>query len=207
MSSSEDHKNDMQSVEFEKHRSRFFALIGYCVISYQTVEDYLPDVFAAALGINEAKALKIFNHVRGLETKLAMISEALSDVADEHQLRWQTLLKHIREAADSRNQIAHANPVHNGGRVIIELGDGCQVKSVKRTESERMELHKQAQNSKVIWTTELLIAEQDRVTKLFRHLIAFVKRLKGESVPEHLEEAFDPAPPKGKKTKQSRQQH
>ena len=127
--SSEDHKNDMQSVEFEKHRSRFFALIGYCVINYQTVEDYLPDVFAAALGINEAKALKIFNHVRGLETKLAMISEALSDATDEHQLRWQTLLRHIREAADSRNQIAHANPVHHASTIVIEMGDDFQVKS------------------------------------------------------------------------------
>ena len=70
-----------------------------------------------------------------------------------------------------------------------------------------MELHKQAQNSKVIWTTELLIAEYDRVTKLFRHLIAFVKRLKGQSVPEHLEEPFDSPPPKGKKSKRSGRQH
>ena len=96
------------------------------------------------------------------------------------------------------------NPVHNAGRLIIELGDGVQVKSVKRTESDRMELHKKTKNSKTIWTTELLIAEHDRAFKLFGHLIAFVKRLKGESVPAHLDEPFELAPQKDKKIKPDR---
>ena len=50
-----------------------------------------------------------------------------------------------------------------------------------------MELHKKTQKDNVIWTTELLFAEYGRADKLFGHLIAFVKRLKGETVPEHLE--------------------
>jgi hypothetical protein len=204
MNNSEDDTNAAHWAEFEKHRTRFFALIGHCVTKYQAVEDYLPDVFAAALDINEAKAVKIFNHTRGLETKLAMISEALSDAAEEHRLRWQTLLQRIRAAGDARNQIAHANPVHQGGRIVIEMDDGFQVKSLKRTESDRMELHKQAQNSKTVWTIDLLVSEHDRAAKLFGHLIGFVKRLKGESVPEHLEEPFEPASPKGKKTKPRR---
>jgi hypothetical protein len=128
--------------EFEKHRSRFFALISYCITQYQSVEDYLPDIFAAALGINDAKAVKIFNHVRALEKNLPMISEALSDAAEEHQLRWESLLKRIRTAAEARNQIAHANPVHHAGGIIVEMGDGYQVKSVRRAGSDRMELHK-----------------------------------------------------------------
>lgn len=151
--------------------------------------------------INEDKALKIFNLTRGLDIRLAMISEALSDATDEHQQRWEALLKRIRAAAEARNQIAHANPVHHGGGITVEIGEGFQVKSVKRTGSDRMELHKQTQNSKAIWTTELLIAEYERASKLFGHLIAFVRRFKGESVPAHLAEPFEPASQKGKKTK------
>jgi hypothetical protein len=202
MSISEDDTNAANWAEFERHRTRFFALIGHCVTQYQTLEDYLPDVFAAVLGINEAKALKIFNHVRGLETKLAMISEALSDATEEHQLRWQTLLKRVRAASDARNQIAHANPVHHGAPVQIIMGDNFQVKSVKRTGSDHMELHKRASNT--IWTTELLIADHERAFRLFGHLVAFVKRFKGQTVPEHLEEPFEPASPKGRKAKPRR---
>jgi hypothetical protein len=204
MSNSEEQEREAEWAEFEKHRSRFFALIGHCITIFQSVEDYLPNVFAVALGINEAKALKIFNLTRGLDIRLAMISEALSDAADEHKQRWEALLKRIRAAAEARNQIAHANPVHHGGRITVEIGEGFQVKSVKRTGSGRMELHKQTQNSKAIWTTELLITEYNRASELSGHLIAFVKRLKGESVPAHLEEAFEPESQKGKKTKPDR---
>lgn len=81
-------ESEAEWADFTKHYFRFFALIGQCVTMFQTVEDYLPTVFAAALGINEAKALKIFNLTRGLDTRLLMITEALSDVAVEHQQRW-----------------------------------------------------------------------------------------------------------------------
>jgi hypothetical protein len=127
-----------------------------------------------------------------------MISEALSDATEEHQLRWQTLLKCVRAAGDARNQIAHANPVHHPRPIQIVLGDNFQVKSAKLTGSDRMELHKRASNT--VWTTELLIDEHERASRLFGHLIAFVKRFKGQTVPEHLEEPFEPAAPKGKKS-------
>ena len=203
MSNSEEQKLDAEWAEFEKHSTRFFAMIGHCVTRFQCIEDYLPDVFAAALGINEAKALKIFNLTRGLDLRLPMISGALSDATDEHQQRWATLRKHIHAAAEARNQIAHASPVHRGGCLVINC-DGFEVKSVTKIEPDRMELHKQTQNSKAIWTTERLIAEYQRVDKLFGHLIAFVKRLKGESVPAHLEEPFELASQKGKKIKPER---
>ena len=203
MSNSEEQKREAEQAEFPEHRTRFFALIGHCVTRFQSVEDYLPNVFAAALGINEAKALKIFNLTRGLDLRLAMISEALSDAADEHRQRWETLLKRIRAAAEARNQIAHANTVHNAGGLTIQIGDGFQVKSLTKTGSERMELHKKTQNSETIWTTELLIAEHDRAFKLFGHLIAFVKRLKGESVPAHLDEPFELASQKDKRSSQT----
>ena len=104
MSNSEEQEREAERAEFEKHTTRFFALIGHCVTKFQSVEDYLTDVLATALGINEAKALKIFKLTRGLETRLDMISEALSDATDEHQQRWKTLLVRIRKAAEARNQ-------------------------------------------------------------------------------------------------------
>ena len=200
MSNSEEQEREVEWAEFEKHRSRFFALIGHCVTKFQSVEDYLPDVFATALGINEAKAPKIFDLTRGLEMRLDMISESLSDAPDEHRQRWETLLKRIRAAAEARNQIAHAKPVHRGGGIAISLDAELQVISAKKTEPDRMELHKK----KTIWTEELLIAEYGRADKLFGHLIAFVMRLKGQSVPPHLDEPFEPASQEGKKTKPDR---
>jgi hypothetical protein len=68
-----------------------------------------------------------------------MIPEALSDAASERQQRWESLLTHIRAAAEARNQIAHANPVHREEAIVIEMDEGFKVKSVKRTESDRME--------------------------------------------------------------------
>ncbi|MBV8211678.1 MAG: hypothetical protein JOZ08_00460 [Verrucomicrobia bacterium] len=186
--------------EFKKHRSHFFALIGHCVTQYQSVEDYLPDIFAAGLGINEAKAIKIFNHVRALENKLAMISEALTDAAEEHQLRWENLVMQIRAAAKARNQIAHAKPVHHGGGIVVDIGD----KSVRRIGSDRMKLHKKDRDSEAVWTTEELSAEYDRVSELFGHLIAFVRRLKGQSVPAHLDDPLESKTPEVENAKRRR---
>jgi hypothetical protein len=181
-------EQDPEWTEFLKQRTVFFALIGQCVTKYQTVEDYLPDIFAAVLGIDDAKALRIFGHVRGLEPKLSIIAEGLSDALEERQQDWDGLLKRIRKAAEARNQIAHANPVHRGAEIVVQLGEDHQVVSVEQKGESRMELRKQTQNSSVIWTTELLVAEYERTRKLFGNLIAFVKRLKGEAVPPHLDE-------------------
>jgi len=75
----------------------------------------------------------------------------------------------IRTAAtEASNQIAHAGPVVRGGSIAVLL-DGRQVISAAKTEPDRMELHKQRQNSKTIWTDELLIAEYGHADKLFGH--------------------------------------
>jgi hypothetical protein len=174
--------------DFLKQRTVFFALIGQCVTQYQTVEDYLPDIFAAVLGIDHAKALRIFGHMRGLETKLSIITEGISDAPAERRQDWDGLLKRIRKAAEARNQIAHANPVHRGADIVVQMGADHQVVSVEQKGESRMELHKQTQNTSVTWTTEVLVAEYERTRKLFFNLIAFVKRLKGEAVPPHLDE-------------------
>jgi hypothetical protein len=100
-------------------------------------------------------------------------------------------------------EIAHGEPVHNFGRVQVEIGEGQQTK-MKRLEPARMQLYRNDQTSKTVWTTEQLTAEYFHANKLFGHLIAFVKRLRGEPVPEHLEQPFDPTERKVKKSKSSR---
>jgi hypothetical protein len=68
----------LEDKDFERERTRFYALIGHCVTRYQAIEDYLPELYAAALGGDPVKAAAIFDVVRGLEAKLDIISAGLS---------------------------------------------------------------------------------------------------------------------------------
>lgn len=176
----EDHDAILQ--EFEKHQSRFYALIGHCVTRYQQIEDFLPTVFNAALGGDTGKSAAIFAVARGLEAKLNIISATLG--ASEQVInRWTVLLKRISAAANARNQIAHARPVNNGGLVCIGHGDGDNPSVATRMRLPQMELHKQAGKGETVWTLALMIAEAERTSKLFGHLIAFEMTLKGEEPP------------------------
>jgi len=63
---------------------------------------------------------------------------------------------------------------------------------------------RKSRNSKAVWSIEQLSAEYDRVSKLFGHLVAFVRRLKGQSVPTHLDEPLESKTPEVKNTKPRR---
>jgi hypothetical protein len=117
--------------EFEKHTARFYALIGHCVTRHQFVEDYLPDVFGAALAGAPQRASALFAVVWGLERKLDMISAALTGAAGATVVRWDSLRKRVEDAADARNEIAHARPVHNGGMVgVYQARDNSPGKAI-----------------------------------------------------------------------------
>ena len=73
-----DNAEQAELARFIEHKDRFFALIGHCVTRYQSIEDSLPGVFAAALGGDPARAHAVFAVVRGLEAKLNLISAALT---------------------------------------------------------------------------------------------------------------------------------
>lgn len=172
---------------FDAHRVRFFALIGHCVTQYQSVEEFLPKVFAAALGGSEAKALAIFALARGLEAKLDAITAALTDAAAEHKNSWASLMKRVAKAAAARNQIAHASPVHHGGSMTIILDrEPTRVHRVVQTGWSKMELRKRTRAGEAVWTAELMEREWERAGVLFSNLIAFSKDLRGEIVPDHL---------------------
>jgi hypothetical protein len=49
---------------FREKQSRFYALVGHCILRFQHVEGYLEDVFAAVLGGSKDRADAIFASVR-----------------------------------------------------------------------------------------------------------------------------------------------
>jgi hypothetical protein len=172
---------------FETHRSSFYAMIGHYVTLYQSVEDYLADLFVAALPVPEEQSAAIFAVVRGLEAKLNIISATLITADDAHKERWQVLVKRVAAAAEARNQIAHASPVHHGPTVNVILGSPDKAPTIRLDHStQRMELHKQTRSGEHVWTLERMREEHRRTDKLYGHLIALAKQLKGETPPEHL---------------------
>jgi hypothetical protein len=185
----DDDDGEAALAEFEKHRARFYALIGHCVTRYQSIEDYLPEVFAAALGGNAKKAAAIFAVARGLGAKLDMISAALTGTNAAIAKRWQSLLKQVAASADARNEIAHARAVHHGGMLRVTLGNESALGKVVRAEPARMELRKRKGSIETLWTLHRMIDEAERSSKLFGHLIAFKLTLEGKPVPEHLAES------------------
>jgi hypothetical protein len=183
-------KQNGEGAEFKDHRTRFFALVGRCVTTYQTVEDHLQDLFAAALGGDPDRASAIFVVVRGLTDKLTVITAALT--TQEHRVRWDGLSGRVQAAFEARNQIAHARPLVNGGATLIVLsGDPALPSTTARVvheEPSRMELRKRTRKSEMVWTEDRLRDEHARMAKLFGHLVAFGMQLRGETPPPHLGE-------------------
>ncbi|MBF9234784.1 hypothetical protein [Microvirga alba] len=174
-------ETDPEFLALKEHAARFYALIGYCVTHYQSLEDTLPDLFAVALGAEQKKALAVFSAVRGLEDKFAIISAALLDATKEQKHEWASLRVRIKLASDARNQIAHANPVQIP---VIKITRRNEVPSpvgiIGTGGPGRMELRKQTRNGERIWTLDLLREERARIVELSNQLCAFVVRLKKE---------------------------
>ncbi|WP_121117786.1 hypothetical protein [Croceibacterium ferulae] len=178
--------------EFDKHYKKFFELIGHCVTLYQSVEDYLDDVFSAALGGNVDRAAALFAVARGLEAKLNIISAALIGREDDLAKHWPSLLVRVASAAKARNEIAHASPLVRGGRIDLVLDrEKMQVVCVGRPEKDRMELRKRTKAGETTRVLDDLFEEYHRTGKLFDNLIGYVKLLKGEVAPTHLLEGLE----------------
>nr|WP_294815924.1 hypothetical protein [uncultured Sphingomonas sp.] len=131
-----DNAEQAELARFIEHKDRFFALIGHCVTRYQSIEDSLPGVFAAALGGDPARAHAVFAVVRGLEAKLNLISAALTGQDGMPADYWPSLLHRIAAAAEARNQIAHSAPV-SFGAISIKLDDDKRTAlEVKQTQKK-----------------------------------------------------------------------
>jgi len=119
------------------------------------------------------------------EAKLNMISAALTGADQAITVRWSSLLKRVADAADARNQIAHARTVHNAGLVNVPFGNKNTTGKATRIEPPRMELRKRKGADESLWALDMMIQEAERSSKLFGHLSAFAKTLRGETVPPH----------------------
>ncbi|MGK6355361.1 hypothetical protein ACMGDH_09035 [Sphingomonas sp. DT-207] len=193
MSSAPDPNEQAERDEFDIHYKKFFELIGHCVTLYQSVEDYLDDVFGAALGGNQARAAAIFAVARGLEAKLNVITAALIGRDDDLATLWPGLLARVANAAKARNEIAHASPLKRGGTIKVVLDrEQRKTVSVERTEKDRMELRKRTKNGETTRLLDDLFDEYHRTEKVFHNLIGFVKLLRGEAPAAHLLEGLTP---------------
>jgi hypothetical protein len=123
--------DDADDEGFDQHRARFYALIGHCVTMYQSIEEYLPELFSAALAVDPSKAAAIFAVARRLEAKLDIISAALIGANEGHRSRRTELRPRILSAAEARNQIAHARPTHYGGTLTIALNKDPEIASIR----------------------------------------------------------------------------
>lgn len=169
-------------VDFDQHRSKFFAFIGHCVTSYQSIEDFLPKVFAPCLGGDESRNSAIFALAKGLEAKLNLISAALS--SSEMSLRdsWSKLLVRIAQAAEARNQIAHARPIHHGSPITIIMSEEGVPEVIVGEGKDRMMLHKQTKSGgDRVWSSEEMREQTERNHKLFDDLIDFRIELTGKA--------------------------
>lgn len=159
---------------FDAHRVQFYALIGHCTTRYQSVEDHLKEVFAAAMGGDRSRAQAIFHLMRGLDTKLDAIGAALTGGPTEHLETWSELRKRVEAAARARNQIAHASPVVTGAPIKLIMGkDGQGPVRVERSGGDWMELRKASKSGATVWTVELMREEAERAYELFGALIEF----------------------------------
>lgn len=171
---------DSDIEEYRKHREKFYELIGHYITLYQCVEDYIEEVFVAALGGKKARATAIFETVRGLEAKMALVKACLGDRPAEAK-QWSRIQKRIRQAADGRNEIAHARPVSNGGLVsaTAPAGPGRPAKLTRVTKA-RMELRKETRKGVTIWTNELIYEAYCSAEDLMRDQIKFRIGLEAE---------------------------
>lgn len=170
---------------FREKQRRFYALVGHCILRFQHVEDYLEEVFASVLGGSRPRADAIFASVRGIDRKTEIIRAAATGLSGEPWDQLPPLLRRVKEASDVRGQIAHANPVQNGGltriNVRTENGRIAEVVGVEQVTDSRWELHKKAKQT-TIFTEEDLLREYNRTDGLFGDMIKFVTSVQSLSV-------------------------
>lgn len=174
--------DDTRTEELIRHRTKFFALIGHCLTSYQSVEDYLEEVFSAALGDDLNRGAAIYAVARGLEARLDIITAALTGRPSNCAKYWPDLRARIASAARARNEIAHATTLFRADSVKVIINrETMQLEKVERTEDGRMELRKKTRVGETIWTLDKMFAEYNKTEKLFVNLRGYVKILQGEN--------------------------
>lgn len=173
---------------FPRERAKFYELIGHCVTLYQSLEDHLPSIFAAAIGGPPERAKAIFAPYRGLEHKLEGITAALSEADQGSRARWERLRPLIRTASEARGKIAHASVLHRGGTHAVTRDHDAAVWKIRQTEKSRMELRKAQKAGELVWDNDKLFEEYGRIERAYQLSIGLVRRLRAEPVPRNLDD-------------------
>jgi hypothetical protein len=186
-------RNQEELEKFEVHISEFYSMIGLCITRFQTVNDYIADIFHAALGGSNEKADGIFQVARGLESQLALVTACMADRSSPLRELWSDLRPRIKFAADNRNQIAHAKSHHNGPTVVLKRDDERDrfVLVDVQYEKQRMELRKKHKVGESVWSLLELREEKSRLDEIFAHQIIIKGFLAGEPPRPSLAKRWD----------------
>lgn len=104
----------------------------------------------------------------------------------ESSMSWSELSKRVARCGEVRNDIAHCSLTSTGDPIVITLDEKKQKSRVKTTGRWWLEARKEKRNEEKSWKSDELKDEIEILDQLFRALIVFNMRLRGEVVPEHL---------------------
>lgn len=172
--------------EFDQHCLQFYAAIGNCLTLFQSIDEYLPTVFASALGGSEARAASLFAIARAFDVKLKLIDAAMIGCDAAPAAYWPALESRLRQAFAARNQIAHAAATQHHEAQTITVNEANEMVELDARPKPRMELRKRTRQGETVWTLVELHKEHRRAETLFRNLIAFAGLLQGATPPPHL---------------------
>lgn len=132
----------------EQHRRQFLEAYGQAMLSWQTVELCLLQLFLAVIRApNMQIASAVYHAVSSANTRLEMITEGLKvALLPETTQEWKKLRKKIEKHAVKRNALAHYTVIErfrqDGSFVTMYLSrSNFDTRDKQRKEIELRELH------------------------------------------------------------------
>ncbi|WP_144037680.1 hypothetical protein [Sphingopyxis sp. KK2] len=167
---------------------RFYASIGLCITRYQSIDDRLESIFSSTLRIGNEASSGMFSIAQGLESRIKLISAAMTERDERFGKLWENLRRRIKLAADHRNQIAHSTSFLQGRAIVLAEGEDGEmaVAGFSPLQSE-MKLAKKTKAGEVIWNTEAIIKETEALDELSRNMTVFVRLLIDGKVPSQFQ--------------------
>lgn len=160
----------------ELAEQQFYASAGYCIVTYQRIEDALSGLFSALLRTDSQRAAAAWREIRGLDPKLKAIS-SLFALANEEEVadKWKEILRRTRSAQAARDEIAHGAVTIFGGGISIDL----EKSEARRLGPSQLELHKAIRGEKPSrWNVQRMVDEGQRLDGLYSDLLNLIVDLR-----------------------------
>ncbi|GAA3708689.1 hypothetical protein GCM10022268_17500 [Sphingomonas cynarae] len=97
--------------------------VGLAIINCDGMEQAIPSVFRAALGVSLDFQKAVFETTRGLEVHLKLVGAAVQEGAPDFLERWEALAGEVRSSAGQRGKVAHAGLSIRGPGIVVELDE------------------------------------------------------------------------------------